>query len=668
MFKNTNSKKSLQTIFSIHTIEKDFEFEFIKNICDYFKHKIETQKDVSINELLIFLNENPERNVFLKNYLIKNFSNKKLDHLLENAGIINDLDFFFELKKRIAYKFIPEQSSKESIQNSLNQIFLKATDANWIFKIPIDEWIALYKILELKSIYEADENEITNEILLSMHILSQRMGGLALQKDIIRMVPEYSNLASPFLEYDKELNLIVSKLEDSGRNYLPYNEEDIKQLKILNSQCVAFIEKVYENSSKYGISFRVNQSLLTIKEQLVRIEELSSFIFIKEKSNKIENSILFFLQVIKYNSYKNNISKLIKDGIYNVTYEITNHTAKTGEKYITNSRTEYFKMLYSSSLGGIIVAFLCVFKLYLSTLKTSDFGYALLYSLNYASGFVLIYLVGAALATKQPAMTATTISKSLEVNLNTTGDKIEKYKDFARLFARLFRSQFIAFVGNVIVVFPVALLLIWCVYTFFEYDLALAKYPKLINDLNPIKSSAIFHATIAGIFLFLSGIVAGNIANKNKFNNLYYRISEHPILKKTFGKSKTIKISNWLENKWPGIISNLFFGFCLGSTASIGNFLGLNLDIRHITFASGNFAIGLFGSNYQLDINTIIWSVVGIFLIGFMNFIVSFSLSLFIALKSMKIPTTELKYLNKAIWERFKKYPFQFFFPTNLKK
>ena len=34
------------------------------------------------------------------------------------------------------------------------------------------------------------------------------------------------------------------------------------------------------------------------------------------------------------------------------------------------------------------------------------FGKAFLYSLNYAAGFILIYLTGATLATKQPAMTA----------------------------------------------------------------------------------------------------------------------------------------------------------------------------------------------------------------------------------------------------------------------
>ena len=61
----------------------------------------------------------------------------------------------------------------------------------------------------------------------------------------------------------------------------------------------------------------------------------------------------------------------------------------------------------------------------------------------------------------------------------------------------------------------------------------------------------------------------------------------------------------------------------MGSTAIIGVFFGLNLDIRHITFASGNFALGLFGSNFDVSIPTLFWGIVGIGIIGFVNFIVS---------------------------------------------
>jgi site-specific recombinase len=138
-------------------------------------------------------------------------------------------------------------------------------------------------------------------------------------------------------------------------------------------------------------------------------------------------------------------------------------------------------------------------------------------------------------------------------------------------------------------------------------------------------------------------------------------------LKQNFGIERTNRIAKWFENNWAGVVSNGWFGVFLGSTASIGVFLGLNLDIRHITFASGNFALGLYGSKFIIDIPTLIWSIVGIGVIGFMNFIVSFSFSLGLAFRSRNIPISEIKLLNKAIWAIFKSNPISFFIPVKSK-
>jgi site-specific recombinase len=71
-------------------------------------------------------------------------------------------------------------------------------------------------------------------------------------------------------------------------------------------------------------------------------------------------------------------------------------------------------MLRAAIGGGFIVGFLCIFKLLLSKLETSGFGHAFYYSLNYSLGFIAIYIFGFTLATKQPAMTAATITKLLK--------------------------------------------------------------------------------------------------------------------------------------------------------------------------------------------------------------------------------------------------------------
>jgi len=202
----------------------------------------------------------------------------------------------------------------------------------------------------------------------------------------------------------------------------------------------------------------------------------------------------------------------------------------------------------------------------------------------------------------------------------------------------------------------------------YAYDYAVTKWKTLLTDISPIHSLAIFHAAIAGVFLFLSGIISGSIANRDKHDQVYFRITEHPVLKKKLGKNLTVKLAKLYEKNWAGIISNIWFGIFMGSTASIGLFLGLNLDIRHITFVSGNLALGLYGANYNVSDSMLFWGIFGIGIIGLVNFIVSFSLSLGLAFRSRAIPLFELRFVTVSIWNHFKSRPISFFFPTEVKR
>jgi site-specific recombinase len=99
------------------------------------------------------------------------------------------------------------------------------------------------------------------------------------------------------------------------------------------------------------------------------------------------------MTLIGYNSRKSNIRKLVGQSTQLLAYEITHHTAQTGEHYITSSRQEYWKMFRSACGGGLIVGVMCIVKLLLGKVHSSEFGHAFLYSLNYAIGFTLIYLL-----------------------------------------------------------------------------------------------------------------------------------------------------------------------------------------------------------------------------------------------------------------------------------
>lgn len=274
-------------------------------------------------------------------------------------------------------------------------------------------------------------------------------------------------------------------------------------------------------------------------------------------------------------------------------------------------------------------------------------------------GFVMIYLMGFTLATKQPAMTAATMTKVLSEQESTKSN----YTEFADLVSKLFRSQFIAFVGNVLLSFPIALLIIYGLDVFFSQNLAVEKSDKLLKDLDPFKSKAILHACIAGFYLFISGIISGNIGNNSVFYQIPDRIAKNLPIRRMFGARFAKSLSKYYAKNWAGIVSNFWFGVFLGATAPIGLFFGLDLDIRHITFAAGNFAIGLYGKDFSVE-SSVFWiSFITVFVIGFFNFLVSFSLSMFLAFRSRKMNFGEVREIYRAIFKYFLRNPLKFFIP-----
>ncbi len=645
------------------------ELDFLADLVHIFR-PIYREKDVkiSIKPLLEFLNEQSEDRLLFIAYLKHIFDGKTFQGLITETGILQNRNFRSEIRRRVIAKILPYQPEESTVEFVLNQIFFLESDFKWIEQIPAEELAQLFDLLGVTNLFSVPEkNTVSKEIIESIRLLAQRMSGRALEQEVLKMVPEFKQFESPFEAFERELEFLEQKLILQKTPFLSNDDIDYKQIWITHKQCEKYIDSAFQNSAKYGISMEVNQSLLRIRQQLKRVADLLPYFCCSSEQEIQTKTIEFSLKLVKLNCRKNNVRKLLNESTQLMAYEITKHSAETGEHYITNSKSEYRHMLLTAMGGGLVVGFLCIFKVLLGKVEVSDFGHAFLYSMNYAVGFIAIYLLGFTLATKQPAMTAATLAKSIEQGMKSQAPLSRKHEDFAILFSRLFRSQFIAFVGNVVIAFPIAFLLIWGIDFIFDYNIAHSKADKLLNELSPISSPAIFHSAIAGVFLFLSGVISGSISNSNKHNRFAFRIQEHPVLKMGLGKEGAKKLASWMDKKWAGVASNFWFGVFMGTTASVGVFIGLNLDIRHITFASGNLALGLFGADFQVSFGQVFWGIIGIGVIGFFNFIVSFSLSLGLALRSREVPLSEIRNLFISVWAYFRSFPRHFFFPPRKK-
>ncbi|MBP6577923.1 MAG: recombinase [Chryseobacterium sp.] len=651
---------------AIRLIKKDSFSTILKN---YFSERNETLSLQPLSEIITslkredlgvftaYLKDNEKIKENLLFYIHHIFKDKPFNLSLTEADILSENAFYPEFKKRILNKILPPIENENTIWYLVDNVLVTPRkDLQFFQNSQEDKMDELFRLLRIDKFI--NNQHVKNELLFSLNILAWRVIGNALDVEVMKMAPEYRNFDNPFLALQNELDVLNAEFKANPDFQLSSTDDIYKQTKIYLDQCLEFVNIAFKNSSKYGISSKTNQSLLKIRQQLTRMSDIIKLFLINDEQDYLLNSKQLFFNILKYKSHKNNLRDLISDSTRLKSHLITNHTAETGTHYITSTFKSYMKMFWKASGGGVIVGALCVLKMLYSYVPASDFAHAFLFSMNYAMGFIMIYLMRFSLATKQPAMTAATMAKVL-----SEGNSRNTYIEFAHVVSQLFRSQFIAFVGNVLLSFPVSLLIIYGLEVLFKQNFAFEKSGKLLYDLDPFHSKAILHACIAGVFLFISGVISGNLSNSSVFYQIPKRIAKNPFINYFFGQSFAKQLSVYYSKNWAGIISNFWFGVFLGATAPVGLFLGLDLDIRHITFAAGNFALGLYGKDFVISSSAFWIAFVTVFIIGFFNFAVSFGLSMLLAFRSRKVEMSEVKEIFREIFSYFLRNPFRFFFP-----
>lgn len=651
---------------AIRLIKKDSFSIILKK---YFSEENETLSLEPLSEIITSLKREDlgvftaylkDNSVIRKNlirYIRNIFEERSFNLSLTEADILSENAFFPEFKKRLLNKVLPPIENEKTVWFLVDNVLVTPKkDLEFFQNSPEEKMDELFRLLEIDRFI--DKVNVKKELLFSLNILAWRVIGNALDVEVVKMAPEYKNFDNPFLALQNELDILNADFKGKPDFNLSSSDEIYKQIKVYLEQCLEFVNIAFKNASKYGISSKTNQSLLKIRQQLNRMSDVLKLFVIDEDRDYLINSKQLFFNILKYKSHKNNLRDLVSDSTRLMSHLITNHTAEVGTHYITSTFGSYMKMFWRASGGGVIVGALCILKMLYSYIPASDFAHALLFSFNYAMGFVMIYLMRFSLATKQPAMTAATMAKVL-----SEGSGRSAYMEFAHVVSQLFRSQFIAFVGNVLLSFPVSLAIIYGLEILFKQNFAFEKSGKLLYDLDPFQSKAILHACIAGVFLFISGVISGNIGNNSVFYQIPKRIAKNPFINYFFGQRIAKQLSVYYSKNWAGIVSNFWFGVFLGATAPVGLFLGLDLDIRHITFAAGNFALGLYGKDFVISSYTFWISFSTVFVIGFCNFIVSFGLSMLLAFRSRRVEIQEAKEIFREIFRYFIRNPFRFFFP-----
>lgn len=605
-----------------------------------------------LEKLTTQLKENTEESVAFFNLFNSLLNELELIPFLTETGIASSTDFFTELSSKIKHRILPESQSQLHLEYLLEQVFSKQKLSKLFKKTTVDSWHNFFLVF-IENV-DFKSKKITEELCVSLRILSLRVAAGGLEKQIIQRLPA-NILADVFTEQTVDVDAFTDAIRAKNTTKA---EDAFLALRVRLKECEKLLEQLVEKSQTQGTSLAQTFLINKLKAQIKRMNVIAAMLAGK-KYWRVEESVLFiqksFSEVI--NRYA--LKEFVSEHITLLSYQIAEHKSKSGEHYITKTNKEFKDFFIASCKGGIIINFVVLLKVYIHHLHAAPFWEAVLFSLNYAAGFILIHITHSALATKQPAMTASKIAASLD------GKKGEKdLHSLAVLVAQTSRSQIISFVGNLIVVFPFAFISAYLISLLLgKYIVDIKESVEMLNAIHPLKSLAWLYAAFTGVFLFVSGIISGYWDNRVNYGKIPERIIQHRTLKNIFSQHRLEQIASYVEHNLGALIGNFLLGFFLGTAAFIGSILGWYFDIRHITIAAGNYSIGILGAHELLNWKIYLWCFIGVLGIGTINFAVSFALAFYVAIRSRKIHTDELLKFIKILASYFKQKPLDFFRP-----
>jgi site-specific recombinase len=646
----------------------------------------------AVRTLTQLLKGNPSQAWALRRYITNTLERRRHTSLYSDIGILSNDGFVTELKRRVTYRFLPPALNDLYLSDALDQVLYDEDDHEWISMVPNADWMALFDVIadapppQARSGGPATPDRARYVTLMGLldaiRTLSCRICALGLEPRLVHSYSEIEDFDSPFLMQNIEVNRYL----DEYARYLDgkiEQPEDARHLLVMLDQCGEVVAKIRRSAQSSGTSVALTYLLVALQQSIDRLHKLLYLVDVSGElpsaptvdldavassvatpsgtvaSDRRLAAVALAEELIGAHNAKYRIRGLLRDNVDLLARNVTENASRTGEHYISETRRELRHMFVAASGAGFIVGFMAMFKIMLGYLHTAPLVEAFLFSMNYSLGFILIYILHFTVATKQPAMTAQHIAASLQKADNGRGLDVES---LATLVTKVFRTQIVAVLGNVVLAFPVA----WLIAVGYRiingsHMVNADKAHHLLTDIDPFHGPALFYAAIAGVWLFVAGLISGYYDNKALYTRMGQRVRQLRGLRRWLGAARLDRFAGYIEDNLGSLMGNFFFGLMLGMTGFVGFLLGLPLDIRHVTFSTANFATALVGLDYALSWTAIANASAGVALIGTVNLLVSFGLALWVAMRARKIRFKRGILLVQALGRRLITAPGDFF-------
>lgn len=588
------------------------------------------------------------------------------------TGLPLERGFFYEAVDRFLRHVLPSPRDARDLAALLLRIVDRSNHAQWLAHVDPMLLCALVQLLaegQVRGDFRAF-TPMRDSMIDAVSLMSQRISTLGLSDDVRARSPQVAFKSHPFIQVGATFTAAVADFRGGGRVAAETRTACQSALK----SCRRFVRVVFRHLDSQGMSVDLVYRLELILKGLERLELMFRLLDrdpvpTPTPPNALPvgfaDSVGFLTMVIQDAHREKSLLSLVRTNSRHLARKVIERNGHGGEVYITSNRAEWLVMLGSAAGGGFLTAFTAAFKYVVLWLSAPRFFEGLFLSVDYAGSFLLMQVFGFTLATKQPSMTAAALAAVLAETAQNAQSRARQLNSLVDLIVRIVRSQLAAAIGNILIVIPSAFLLNFTFRRITGHaflDATTAEH--VLRSLDPIHGGTLPLAALTGVFLWISSVAGGWLENWSVYRRLPQAIAEHRGLRTLFGTERMTRFADKFGHNISSAGGSVALGTLLGMAPSVGAFIGVPLEGRHVTLSTGSltFATCALGWHGAMK-GGLGLAGIGVLCILVLNFGVSFTLALIVALRAREVPAGDQLRLGRATFSRLLHSPLEFLVP-----
>lgn len=621
---------------------------------DLFDDAPEKVAAAKMKYLFMVLEKNPEAKVKIQATLTQTLQELSSIEFFCEVGLPSQIGLIGELIDKLTAKILPKKPIGHQLSELMITLFPEEEDIQWLKSL--DE----ATLEKLTALFSADQDtypHIKSDMEEALIYLISQIVAIGLGPGIRKRIPHKKMKSLPFFYLSGKLSLYL-KTKNEGNNPL-LAEQLHKELLDLLAESQAAIGEVYHHLDQFGVSTHLVFQLERMKLFLKRTHSLLDVVSVGHLTKtKISH---FVAELVEQNQEQRNVMGIYSNNATLLAQKIIENNSQAGEHYIAKDQKEYWKMVKSAMGGGVLTALTVLLKNAIGALSLNKFFYGAFSTINYAGSFLFIQMCGFTLATKQPAATASALAKKLEKTEDREG--IEAVTDE---IVYITRTQIAAVFGNLSAVIPAILVINFIYMAITGHFLFTPEASQYTLHSTDIVGLTFIYAAFTGFLLWFSSVIAGWMTNWYSFHQVSFLITNNKKIKTILTPEGAKKVAHFFDHEITGIAGSVSLGFLLGLVPELLKFVGIPLEVRHVTLSTGALTAAVSSLGIEaLQTPEFIRAALGVVLIGVLNLTVSFLLALFVAFRAKKISSHRKALIFRSVLERLYQKPFSFFIPKS---